>query len=111
MKQEIQRDSENDSRRTATPTEEQTMDATLTPTSRLTPRERVMRMQQTRGNAAVVQMMAASRAQAGAVQRNWVTEVVGSMEDTVEAVGQNHKVVTLGTERVEVANDDEAKEA
>ena len=111
MKQEIQRDPQNDSRRMVKPADDQMMDAAAPPTSRLTPREMVMRMQRTHGNAAVARMLASSKAHAGAVQRNWINEVVGSIEDTAEALGQNKKIVTLGTERVEVANDDEAKEA
>lgn len=111
MKQEVQRDPHEDSRRTVSPSDDRSMDVTEVPTSRLTPRQRVMRMQHTHGNAAVVRMLAASKAQAGTVQRGWLDEVMGEVGDEFDALSRNKKVVTLGSERVEVANDDEAKEA
>src|SRR5258706_9227418 len=111
MRQRVRRDSHKDFQRTVNPAEKQTIDASSFQTSQLTAQERVLRMQQTHGNAAVVRMLAASKAQVGVVQRGWIDEAIGEVGDTVDAITRNKKVVTLGTERVEVANDDEAKEA
>jgi len=111
MSQELQRISHKPARRKAKPANEQISDDISPEPGLLPPHEKVLRMQRKIGNRAVMRMLTASNSATRVVQRSWAGEFVGAFEDSASAALQHKKIVTIGTERVEVANDEEAKEA